>query len=84
MNVQLEPICYDPQRMFLQGRGVSEQDVEKLAPRLDTAKVDVLKDLQLWTEGGSVPDHKEPLDAGFIDLPERLLRDYRSHKESVN
>ncbi|MCH2128979.1 MAG: glucose-6-phosphate isomerase [Pirellulaceae bacterium] len=82
MNVQLEPICYDPQRMFLQGRGVSEQDVEKLAPRLDTAKVDVLKDLQLWTEGGSVPDHKEPLDAGFIDLPERLLRDYRSHKES--
>ncbi|HEY3391267.1 MAG TPA: glucose-6-phosphate isomerase, partial [Lacipirellulaceae bacterium] len=34
-------------------------------------------DARLWAEGGDVPPEKRPLDAGFHELPERLLMERR-------
>ena len=82
MNVQLEPIRYDPRGSFIEGRGVSASDIDAMAPRLAAAREEVLHDLELWTAGGPIPSEKEPLDAGFIDLPDRLLADYRANHES--
>ncbi|NUQ64152.1 MAG: glucose-6-phosphate isomerase, partial [Pirellulales bacterium] len=48
-----------------------------LAPRLEAARTEVLEDLELWRQGGPVPEEKQPLDAGFTDLPERLLAEHR-------
>lgn len=39
----------------------------------------VLADAQLWADGVDVPADKVPLDAGFHDLPDRLLADFRTN-----
>jgi glucose-6-phosphate isomerase len=57
--------------------GLSPGDLAWLAPRLDAARREVLADLDLWRRGGPVPEAKQPLDAGFADLPDRLLEEYR-------
>ena len=47
-----------------------------LAGPLDAARQDVFADVELFNTGGSVPAEKDPLDAGFIELPARLLAEY--------
>src|SRR5207248_2382044 len=41
------------------------------------ARDEVLADSRLWASGGEVPSEKQPLDAGFHELPERLLDELR-------
>ena len=48
-------------------------DLSKLLPRLTAARDEVLADVQLWDTGGPVPKEKDPLDAGFFGMPDRLL-----------
>jgi glucose-6-phosphate isomerase len=38
-----------------------------------------MSDAQLWADGVDVPPEKRPLDAGFHELPDRLLAEFRSH-----
>ena len=82
MNVQPEPIRYDPNGSFIAGGGIGPSDIKAITPQLETSRVEVLHDLSLWLDGNSVPADKHPLDAGFIDLPDRLLRDYRAQPEA--
>lgn len=70
-------ISYDPTAAFIRRTGISQQDLKWLKPQLLAARNEVLDDLTLWKQNGPVPDEKQPLDAGFIDLPERLLEEYR-------
>jgi glucose-6-phosphate isomerase len=72
-----EPISYDPRGAFIPQTGLSPNDLADLGPRLNAARDEVLADLELWHSGVSVPPQKQPLDAGFIDLPERMLADYK-------
>jgi len=60
--------------MFQPG-GLSPNDLTALAPKLQAARDEVLADAELWASGKPVPREKEPLDAGFHYLPERLLAD---------
>jgi glucose-6-phosphate isomerase len=62
---------------MIPGTGLSPDALAWLAPRLEAARKEVLDDLQLWHSGHPVPKAKEPLDAGFMDLPDRLLQEYR-------
>ena len=65
---------YDPSAALrLLESGLWEQ-VEQ--PILE-ARQDVATDIVLWNTGGPVPEIKQPLDAGFIELPMRLLDDCR-------
>ena len=82
MNVQLEPIRYDPRGCFIDGGGISSSDIESLAPQLDAARAEVFRDLDLWRAGGPISADKQPLDAGFMDLPDRLLAEYRTQHET--
>jgi len=70
-------IAYDPQGVLLPEYGLTADDLPDLAPKLNAARGEVLGDGQLWAKGGPVPAEKEPLDAGFQELPERLLAEYR-------
>ena len=72
-----EMISYDPQGVFLSEHGLTADDLPGLASNLDAARSEVLADGKLWAEGGAVPAEKNPLDAGFQELPERLLAEYR-------
>lgn len=47
--------------------------VEELQTRLEAAREEVVADIALFESGGNVPAEKQPLDAGFIRLPEQLL-----------
>lgn len=75
-----ELISYDPAGVLLPQHGLTSGDLSSLEPRLDAAREEVLADAKLWAEGGPVPAEKEPLDAGFLELPERLLADFREQR----
>lgn len=49
---------------------------------MEAARAEVLSDVALWNSGEEVPKEKDPLDAGFIELPERLLDEYRKKGDS--
>ncbi len=70
------PITYDPIGVFLPQHGLQPDDLPQVTPRLEAARDEVLADDVLWSAGGSVPAAKQPLDAGFHRLPERLLQEY--------
>lgn len=64
---------YDPSAAFFDQGGTSQAELDALAPRLESARAEVLADADLWAAGADVPADKEPLDAGFHLLPDRLL-----------
>jgi glucose-6-phosphate isomerase len=72
-------ITYDPRGCFLPQHGITPEDLAKLGPALDEARDEALADAQLWADGVEPPAHKRPLDAGFHELPDRLLGEFRSH-----
>src|SRR5438128_781188 len=69
----MSTITYDPKGAFVSPGGTSAEDLAKLSPRLTAARDEVLVDVRLWESSGPVPKEKQPLDAGFFGLPERLL-----------
>ncbi len=81
----LEPLRYDYSALiapadapaFVQQTGLVEADLKWLAPRLAAARQDVLDHLALYRRGDLVPDELLPLDAGFLDLPDRLMNEER-------
>ena len=70
-------ISYDPAGVMLADHGLTTDDLPAVAEKLNAARDQVLADAQLWAVGGDVPSEKEPLDAGFHELPNRLLAEYR-------
>ena len=73
---------YDPTNVFLPDHGLSRGDLAGLSQRLAAAREVVLADAQLWASGGPVPQNKQPLDAGFFELPERTLAAYRQQGDA--
>ncbi|MCA9258936.1 MAG: glucose-6-phosphate isomerase [Planctomycetales bacterium] len=71
-------ISYDPSGALFTPGGVSREAVEALAEALLSARDETLADAQLWADGVEPADHKKPLDAGFHNLPERLLAEVAS------
>nr|MDQ3333416.1 glucose-6-phosphate isomerase [Planctomycetota bacterium] len=65
------PLAYDPSAALAL---FPEAAPGKLTDRLNAARDEVVADVELWQKGGKVPVEKEPLDAGFIPLPEELLK----------
>lgn len=47
--------------------------LESLESKLEAARDEVAADIALFESGGDVPFEKQPLDAGFIRLPQQLL-----------
>lgn len=73
------PLVYDYRGTLLEGTGISENDLRGLESRLTAARDDVVRDEpRLLTSGGEIPAEKQPLDAGFFQLPATMLDDYRA------
>src|SRR4051794_31432863 len=77
-----EPVTYDPANVLIEETGLTRDELSNLAPRLVAARDEVLADLRLLNSGATVLPAKQPLDAGFIDLPDRLLDAYRRDGEA--
>jgi glucose-6-phosphate isomerase len=72
-------ISYDPRGCFLPEHGITPEELASIDGVLDEARDEVLADAQLWADAVEPPAHKQPLDAGFHELPDRLLGEWRSH-----
>lgn len=73
-----ELIRYDPSGTFLGDRGILPEDLAALAPRLQRVRRQVLDGDLAESRSGLIPPDHQPLDAGFVDLPENTLDDYVS------
>ncbi|MCA9105464.1 MAG: glucose-6-phosphate isomerase [Planctomycetales bacterium] len=75
----MSSIKLDLDGCFLPTYGITRDALAALGPRLDEIRSEVLNvDLPLFHSGEEVPTVKQPLDAGFTDLPDRLLAEYRA------
>ena len=80
-NSSISPIVYDYSAVIqpetaaplLRQFGLSRIDLDWAAARLIDARREVLEDLVLVQKGRPAPAGKAPLDAAFMDLPERFL-----------
>ncbi|MCA9231307.1 MAG: glucose-6-phosphate isomerase [Planctomycetales bacterium] len=72
-----ELISYDPAGVLLPEHGLAPDALGQLASKLEAARTEVFDDARLFASGGEAPAEKQPLDAGFHGLPERLLDEYR-------
>jgi glucose-6-phosphate isomerase len=79
-NPKNEPLSYDPSGVFLDEHGTRRSHLAELAPRLEAARAETLADVELWDSKRPVPENKQPLDAGFVELPERLLSAYKADR----
>lgn len=77
---EIDPIQYDLEGILNQGVGLQPQQFEALIPRLETARSEVLKDVELLRSPEKIPVEKEPLDARFIDFPAGLLAEYAASR----
>jgi len=66
-------ITYDPAAAH---HLLGHNDLRDIQPPLNNARNEVLDDVELLRSGDNIPEHKQPLDAGFFDLPQRLLDEY--------
>ncbi len=75
-------ITFDPSGAFLDETGISREQLQALTPRLEAARREVLdEDLCLLAEG-VVPKEKAPLDAAFLELPEKILAEYQADQRN--
>ncbi|NLF70702.1 MAG: glucose-6-phosphate isomerase [Candidatus Anammoximicrobium sp.] len=75
-------VTYDPSGVFLDETGLSRDELQALGPRLETARREVLEeDLRLLAED-DVPKEKDPLDAAFLELPEKILAEYQADQRT--
>ncbi len=81
----LAPLTYDYSGLiapkdsppFVRQTGLVDADLKWLVPRLSAARQEVLDSLALYQRGVPLPPELQPLDAAFLDLPERLLGEER-------
>jgi glucose-6-phosphate isomerase len=74
------PLTYDPAGVFLDRRGIARADLVELSPKLEAARREVaVVDADIFAGDGTIPAAKLPLDAGFYQMPERLLVEYEQH-----
>ncbi len=76
-TMKIEPIRFDFTGALNPEFGLTQQDLDEINDRILAARREILEvDIPLFHSDGDIPEEKQPLDAGFIELPERLLDDY--------
>ncbi len=77
----MQLLRFDPSAAFLSGTGLERGQVQSLEPMLDKLRQEVVDiDLQMLAGKIPTPANKQPLDAAFYLLPERLLEEYQQDR----
>jgi glucose-6-phosphate isomerase len=73
---------FDPSAAFLPETGLELGDVASLSSQLEKLRDEVCDiDVKMLAGEIATPDSKQPLDAGFYLLPERLLSEYEADRQ---
>lgn len=59
-----------------------DHDPAELIEKMLAARTELFADVDLFNSGGEVPSEKQPLDAGFIEWPQKLLFEYQADQEN--
>lgn len=78
---KIKPLRFDYSGALIPG-GITQEQLESLAPRLEQARRTMLDEDLPQFESGDVPDDKQPLDAGFHELPDRILAEYNADRSN--
>jgi glucose-6-phosphate isomerase len=79
-NRTITPIQYDYDGVLIGDHGLTADDLGSINTKLEDARREVLEtDARLY-QTGEVPTDKAPLDAAFLDMPERLLGEYEAKR----
>ncbi len=79
---KITPLVFDPANAFISPHGITQAQFDGLKDRLEECRAEVLfEDTQLDADDASIPDHKQPLDAAFLEMPERILDAYQSDRK---
>lgn len=81
-DTRIELLRYDATGVIAAYGEEFRQRLAGIAPALDAARREVVDEAAAWSRRDPVPPLKVPLDAGFIDLPDRLLADYNGPNRS--
>lgn len=73
-------IRFDVSGALLPKNGLSQDDLKSLAPKLEAARNEVMKSDVEQFAAGKFPPEKDPLDAAFYLMPERLLAEYQKDR----
>ncbi|MDB4766334.1 glucose-6-phosphate isomerase [bacterium] len=80
---KIKPITFDPSNAFVSPHGITRDQFNGMQQKLYACRDEMLKeDLSLWTSGEDVSEAKQPLDAGFHEMPERILDDYQADRDN--
>ena len=80
---KIKPITFDPTNAFVTPHGITWEQFDGMQEELNACRDEMLKeDLPLWTLSDDVAAAKQPLDAGFHEMPERFLDNYQSDREN--
>ncbi len=78
---KIKPLTFNYDGSLIPENGITQAQIEALAPKLEAARDEVIQtDLQLYASGENIPEEKLPLDAGFHEMPERILDEYQSDR----
>lgn len=73
---------FEPAAAFLPGTGLESAQVQELEPVLAKLREEVVDiDVKMLAGKLPIPANKEPLDAAFYALPERLLSEYEQDRQ---
>ncbi len=78
---KIKPLTFDFDGALIPEHGITQSQLDQLKPNLESARDEVHADLELYGSGASVPADKDPLDAGFHEMPERILDEYQANRE---
>jgi glucose-6-phosphate isomerase len=79
---KIKPITFDYSGSLIPEHGISQSQLDSIKSKLEDARDEVIKaDLTQWASG-DVPADKEPLDAGYHEMPERILDEYQSDRQN--
>lgn len=78
-----ELITFDHSASLLDKTGITSAQLEGMAEQLNAIRDQLYsRDLQEFHDAAEVEPERHPLDAGFMDLPDRLLSAYDESRES--
>ena len=79
----MQLLSFDPSGAYIPNTGLDRSQVNSLGPTLEQIR-DEICDIDVKMLQGSIPtpSAKEPLDAGFYLLPERLLSEYEADRQA--
>ncbi|MEM8678357.1 MAG: glucose-6-phosphate isomerase [Planctomycetota bacterium] len=82
MTTKSELLRYDWSGVQLADHGLPPEALRDHASALKAARAEVIEtDLALYAGSSPIPVEKKPLDAGFIEMPARMLAAYESQRE---